>query len=31
MLFGRRIIKPTLDEIPRRFRASPGYLALNAS
>lgn len=30
-LFGRKIILTTLDEIPRRFRASPGYLALNQS
>jgi hypothetical protein len=26
---GRRVIMTTLDEIPRAFRACPGYIALN--
>jgi hypothetical protein len=26
---GRRVIMTTLDEVPRAFRACPGYIALN--
>lgn len=29
IVLGRRVIETTLDDIPRSFRAVPGYIAMN--